>query len=152
MGEFRGVSHARITSLHFPSVHYFAIFIGRCLRAKQDCSVISAPDLSIMHSALFGARTSNLGAIIARRLSKNETKGINFYGIYATHLAAHFNIPIRCNEDYELPTSLLDFASMQLHEFIRERVMPNDYKYNLVFNQDTHDIITLPAPALFDRQ
>jgi hypothetical protein len=36
VGEFRGVSKARVTSLHFPDVHYFALFIGKCLTAKEE--------------------------------------------------------------------------------------------------------------------
>lgn len=104
-----------------------------------------------MHSALFNNRTHNFGAIIARRLSKNRTKGIFFGNIYATSLVAHFNIPSRREEDHELPANLLDFASMECHEFITESAGLNAYKYNLVFNQDTRDIVTLPAPTLFDR-
>jgi hypothetical protein len=41
---------------------------------------------------------------------------------------------------------------MKHHEFIYEGAAPNDYRYNLVFSQTTHEIITLPAPALFDIQ
>ena len=51
-----------------------------------------------------------LGAIVARRLSKNRTKGDYLWWVYATRLAAHFNIPIRHDEDYELPTSYLRFC------------------------------------------
>ena len=152
VGEYRGVSKARVTSLHFPSVHYFAIFIERCLTAKQDSSMLSAPDLSILHSALYGDRTHSLGAIVARRLCKNRTKGIIYGGVYATRLAAHFNVPIRHEEDYKLPASYLDFASMKRHVFIEEYAAPNAYRYNLVFSQVSREIITLPAPALFDRQ
>ena len=35
MGEERGVSKARATSLQFPAVHYFALFIGKCLTARE---------------------------------------------------------------------------------------------------------------------
>ena len=105
-----------------------------------------------MRSALYGDRIYSLGAIVARRLSKNKAKGVIFGGIFATRLAAHFNLPIRHKEDHELPPSLLDFNSMKRHAFISKDATFNDYKYNLVFNQDTHDIITLPASTLFDRQ
>ena len=71
VGETRGVSHARATSLHFPAVHYFALFVGRCLTARQESGTLSAPDLAILRSALLGERTHSLGAIIARRLHTN---------------------------------------------------------------------------------
>ena len=48
IGETRGVSHARATSLHFPAVHYFALFIGRCLTARQESGTLSAPDLNYL--------------------------------------------------------------------------------------------------------
>lgn len=114
--------------------------------------MISAPDLSILRSALYGDRTYNLGAIIACRLSKNKTKGIIYGDVYATRLTAHFNVSIRHEEDHKLPDRFLDFASMKRHAFIEEYAAPNTYRYNLVFSQVSRDIITLPAPALFDRQ
>ena len=79
--------------------------------------MLSAPDLTILCSALFGDKTYSLGAIVARHLSKNRTKGIIYGSVYASCLAA-----------------------------------PNVYGYNLVFSQATREIITLPAPALFDLQ
>jgi hypothetical protein len=33
--ETREVSEAQATSLQFPSVHYFSLFIGRCLTARE---------------------------------------------------------------------------------------------------------------------
>ena len=151
-GETRGVTQGRIGSIHFLAVHYFAYFIGRCVTGKQDPSATCAPDLSILRSALYGDRTYNIGAIIARRLSKNAGSGDVYGGIYATRLAAHFEIPIRLNEDHELPTSFLDFAAMQCHGFIDYRAEPNDYRYNLVFDMYRSVIITFPALALFDYQ
>ena len=61
-----------------------------------------------------------MGGIIARRLSMNRTKGPVFGGIYATRLAAHFNIPIRHYEKEEkvLPHVYLDYKSMVAHDFI----------------------------------
>ena len=35
VGESRKVSDARITSIHFPVLHYFAIFAGRCLIGRS---------------------------------------------------------------------------------------------------------------------
>ena len=50
----------------------------------------------------------------------NRTKGPIFGGIYATRLAAHFNIPIRHAEKEEkvLPHVYLDHKSMVAHDFI----------------------------------
>ena len=106
-GETRGVTQGRICSIHFPALHYFALFIGRCLLAKHDCSATCAPDLSILRSALHGDRTYNMGAIIARHLSKNATIGDIYGGIYASRLAAHLGIPIRFEEDHQLPLVFL---------------------------------------------
>ena len=48
-----------------------------------------------------------------------------------------------------LPLSFLDYRSMVAHEFI----VDNKHKmllYNLRFNKKHNEIITLPAPLLFD--
>ena len=50
---------------------------------------------------LFRDNTFSLGAIIAKRLSLNRTKGPIFGGVFASRLAAHFNIPIRHYEKEE---------------------------------------------------
>jgi hypothetical protein len=39
---------------------------------------------------------------------------------------------------------------MQDHHFIDAPEPPHHIHYNLVFSDDTHDIIPLPAPTLFD--
>ena len=48
-----------------------------------------------------------------------------------------------------LPTIYLDYESMVEHKFI---CCDNEKRliYNLVFSEDTFQIITLPAPTLFD--
>jgi hypothetical protein len=89
-----------------------------------------------------------LGAIVAQQLHTNRSKGVIYGGIYAFRLARHFRMPIRHEEDELLPTKYLDYDSMVEHNFIdsgRRR-----FWYNLVFSQGTREIITLPAPALFD--
>ena len=69
----------------------------------------------------------------------------------ASHLARHFEIPIRHDDEEEmlLPTRYLDYNSMLGHDFISD---DKDKRliYNLVFSQKTCQIITLPAPSLFD--
>lgn len=131
-GETRGVSHARDTSLHFPVVCYFALFIGKSLTARQEGGTFSAPDLAILRSALFGGRSHSLGAIIAYRLHINRSKGSIHGGVYATRLVRHLNVAIRVGEDHLLPTSYLDYDFMRFHDFIDEAIPPNYYRYNLV--------------------
>ena len=92
-----------------------------------------------------------MGGIIAKRLSLNRTKGPIFGGVYASRLAAYYNIPIRHYEKEEklLPTVYLDYKSMVAHDFIvknRERAL----KYKLFFDKHHPETITLPAPSLFD--
>ena len=55
--------------------------------------------------------TFSMGAIIAKRLNLNRTKGPVFAGIFASRLAAHFNIPMRHYEKEEklLPPVYLDY-------------------------------------------
>jgi hypothetical protein len=87
VGEYRGMSKAGVTSLLFPAVQYFALFIGKCLTAREEGGTLSALDLAILFRALFSGNTYSLGAIIARRLHTNRTRGKVHGGIYATRLA-----------------------------------------------------------------
>ena len=92
-----------------------------------------------------------MGGIIAKRLSLNRTKGPIFGGIYASRLAAYYNIPIRHYEKEEklLPTAYLDYKSMVAHDFIvknRERAL----KYKLLFDKNPPETIILLAPSMFD--
>ena len=56
-------------------------------------------------------KSFSLGAMVARRLNKNRTNGSIFGGVYASHLAKHFGVPIRHDEEEEmlLPTIYLDY-------------------------------------------
>ena len=67
------------------------------------------------------------------------------------HLVAHFEIPIRHYEKEEklLPPVFLDYKSMVAHDFI---VKNNKklLKYNLIFDKNYCEFITLPAPSLFN--
>jgi len=89
--------------------------------------------------------------MLAKRLSLNRTKGPIFGGIFASRLAKYFEIPIRHYEKEEklLPPIYLDYKSMVAHDFIcddkEKRLI-----YNLVFSEKTCQIITLPAPSLFN--
>ena len=89
VGEERGVSEARVASLHFPVLRYYSLFVGRCLVGRWESGGLSAHDLAILRHALYAERTSSLGPIVARRLNMNRSKGTIFGGIYASHLAKH---------------------------------------------------------------
>ena len=151
VGETRKVSDARITSIHFPVLRYFAIFVSRCLIGRGNSGNLSAPDIVILRHALFRDTTFSIGAIIDKRLSLNRTKGPIFGGIYASRQAAHFNIPIRHYEKEEklLPPVYLDYKSMVAHDFIVKN-RGNELKYKLFFDKHHPETITLPAPSLFD--
>jgi hypothetical protein len=120
VGEQRGVSQARVASLHFSVLRYYSLFAGRCLTGRWESGILSSPDLAILRHALYSDRTFSLGAMIARRLHTNRSKGIVYDGIYASHLAKRFEIPIRHDEEEEmlLPTRYLDYSSMVGHNFI----------------------------------
>ena len=114
MGESREITQATIGSIHFPSIHYFALFIGRCINGKHEYSHICVPDLSVLKSVVLGDKQYNLGAIVARRLHNNSINGDLFGGIYATHLANFLEVPIR-GYDIELPPAYLDYDAMVCH-------------------------------------
>ena len=151
VGETRKVSDTRITSIHFPALRYFAIFSSRCLIGHGNCGNLSAPDIVIFFHALFRDDTFIMGAIVAKRLNLNRTKGPVLGGIFASRLAAHFNIPIRHYEKQEklMPPVYLYYKSMVAHDFIvknREKAL----KYKLIFGKNHPETITLPTPSLFD--
>ena len=98
-------------SIHFPALHYFALFIGRCINGKIEHCHLCAPDLSILKSAVTGDKSFNMGAIIARRLNKNAIDGDFFGGIYATRIANFLGVPIRAG-DPPLHTAFLDRVSL----------------------------------------
>ena len=96
--ERRRVSEARVASLNFPILRYYSLFAGRCLIGRGESGGLSAPDLAILRHALVCDKTFSFGAMVARRLSLNRTKGSIFGGIYASRLAKHFEIPSRHDE------------------------------------------------------
>ena len=116
VGESRDITQATLGNIHFPAIHYFALFIGRCINGKDEACHMCVPDLSVLRSAVLGDKRYNLGAIVARRLHHNIFNGDFFGGIYATRLANFLEIDIR-DGDMELPPSYLDFDSMVSHRF-----------------------------------
>ena len=141
-GEDMGSTQARIKSIQFPSIRYFALFNGNCITSKQDRSALCAPALTCL-------KPYNLGEIVARRLHRNAGSGHLYGGIYAYRVAAKLGISPRLN-DLILPGKYLYFEAMQCHNFIKDR--SQNYDYNLIF--DKHHVISviLPALALFDFQ
>ena len=65
VGETRKVSDARITSIHFPVLRYFAIFASRCLIGRGNCGNLSVPDIIILLHGLFNDNSVSMGGIIA---------------------------------------------------------------------------------------
>ena len=149
VGESRDVTQATIGSIHFPVVHYFSLFIGRCINGKDEACHMCVPDLSVLRSAVLGDKQYNLGAIVARRLHNNRIHGDFFGGIYATRIANFLEIPIR-GDDIELPPSYLDYDAMVRHQFVER----NDQflQYRLIFDRRRTYHVALPAPTFFDFQ
>ena len=117
MGEFRDIIQATIGSIHFPAIHYFALFIGRCMDGKDEACHMCVPDLSVLRSVVLGDKHYNLGAIVARRLHNNKINGDFFGGIYATRLANFLEVLIR-EYDVELTNVYLDYNAMVHHRFL----------------------------------
>ena len=151
VGETRKVSNARITSIHYPVLRYFAWFASCCLIGRGNCGNLSIPDINIFLHGLYRDNTVSMGGIISRRLSLSHTKGPIFGGIYASRLAAHFNIAIRHYEKEEklLPNAYLDYKSMIAQDFlVKDR--NGELKYKLYFDKHYPETIMLPAPSLFN--
>ena len=87
MGESRDITQANIGSIHFPAIHCFALFIGRCINGKYEACHMCVPDLCVLKSVVLGYKDYNLGAIVAHRLHKNGRTGDLIGGIYATRVA-----------------------------------------------------------------
>ena len=66
VGVTRKVSDARITSIHFPALCYFAIFASRCLIGHGNYGTLSVPDIIILFHGLYRNNTVSLGRIVAR--------------------------------------------------------------------------------------
>ena len=149
MGESRDITQATIASIHFPAIHYFALFIGRCINDKDEACHMCVRDLSILRSAVLGDKSYNLGAIVARRLHLNRFNGDFFGGIYATRLADFLEIHIR-GDDIELPPSYLDYDAMVRHQFVERN--HRFLQYRLIFDRRRTYHVALPASTFFDFQ
>ena len=117
VGESRDITQATMGSIHFPALHYFALFIGRCINGKIEHCHLCAPGLSILKSAVTGDKSFNMGAIISRRLNKNANEGDFFDGIYATRIANFLGVPIH-EGDPPLHTAFLDRIALTRYKFL----------------------------------
>src|SRR4051812_50128204 len=57
VGETRKVSDARITSIYFPVLRYFALFASRCLIGRRNYGNLSVPDIIILFHGLYRDNT-----------------------------------------------------------------------------------------------
>ena len=57
VGESRDITQATIGSIHFPAIHYFALFIGRCINGKDEACHMCFRDLIILRSAVLGDKS-----------------------------------------------------------------------------------------------
>ena len=114
VGESREIAQATIGSIHFPAIHYFSLFIGRCINSKAEACHMCVPDLSVLKNAVLGDKQYNLGGIVARRLHNNSLNGDLFGGIYAPSVANFLEILIHEN-DMDLPPAYLDYDAMVRH-------------------------------------
>ena len=118
MGESRDIAQATIGSIHFPALHYFALFIGRCVNSKDEACHMYVPDMCVHKSAVLGYKGYNLGAIVACRLQNNSRAGDLFGGIYATCVANYLGIAPREGGSM-IPPVYLDYDAMANHHFLR---------------------------------
>lgn len=148
-GETRGITQARIHSIHFPAIHYFALFIGRCVNCKHDLSTLCASGLIILKSVVLSDKKFNMRAIIARRLRNNSLVGDIVDGVYATYLDTSLDVSIRENDSL-LPPSYLDYESMEGCLFLERETSP--FLYSLIINKNRVIHIVFPAPAFLSFQ
>ena len=45
-------------------MHYFSLFIGRCINGKDEACHMCVPDLSVLKSDVLGDRQYNLGPLL----------------------------------------------------------------------------------------
>ena len=61
VAESRDITQATIGSIHFPAIHYFALFIGRCINGKDEACHMCVPDLCVLKSAMLGYKSITWG-------------------------------------------------------------------------------------------
>ena len=144
-GDLGKITQATIGSIHFPSIHYFALFIN----GHDEVCHMCALDVCVLKSAVLGDNQYNPCAIVARRLHLNSICGDFFGGIYATRVANYLNVPIHGN-DIELPPAHLDYNAMVCHQFLERNEL--FLQYRLIFDRQCTVHVALPAPTFFNFQ
>ena len=61
VGESRDIAQDTIGSIHFPAIHYFALFIGRCINSKDEACHMCVPDLCVIKSVVLGIKIITWG-------------------------------------------------------------------------------------------
>ena len=150
VGDERGVSSVTAAGLHFPAVQYFALFIAECLLAREKVGPLSAPNFAVLlvHSTVTTLIAWELLWPVPFTLISPRVKYMVVLTLLVWQLALTFRYA--CLHDYSLPKFYLDHAAMQHHQFIASDYPNIPIPYNLVFSENTRDIIPLHAPALFD--
>ena len=64
MGKSRDITQATIGSIHFPAIHYFALFIGRRINGKDEACHMCVADLSVLKSAVLGDNNITWGPLL----------------------------------------------------------------------------------------
>ncbi|KAE8787567.1 hypothetical protein D1007_38384 [Hordeum vulgare] len=145
----RDIHRGKISNILFPHIRNFTYYIARGVLARDNTSNILALDLAILATALLGDNTYNIGALIARRLIANNSKGPHFGGIYVTLILEHLERTVHTDDT---PFSFISFAltAMKRHEFVTRTSEFGNLVYIMRFGELTTREIHLPAPLLFD--
>ena len=64
VGESRDITQATIGSIHFPAIHYFALFIGRCINGKDEACHMCVPVLCVCKSVALGEKNTTWGQLL----------------------------------------------------------------------------------------
>ena len=73
VGDPKKGSDARISSIHFPILRYFAIFASRCLIGRGNSGNFNVPDIIILHHALFGDNSFSMGDVGVKTINSCAT-------------------------------------------------------------------------------
>src|SRR3954466_13648261 len=82
--DTKDLHRQKISSILFPHLRYCAYFIARGVLARDNTSLSSSPDTTIMANSLSGKHEYHVGMLITRRLAANGNKGDLFGVVYAT--------------------------------------------------------------------
>ena len=146
----------KISSIHLPSIRYFAHFISRCVLAKKVSSKLSANDLAFIAAALGRGTTHSLGGLIAFRLAANRSRGGFCGGLITSRLLAFHGLEPHYS-DFAFAIKRLNVAAMINHSFVSPGSNINYlpyiitlYKKSIIRTSKSIRTVELPAPLLFN--